>query len=173
MSIKESSLKWTPRKLWTPTMTLLIALMISKLLLFDIVWCAETTWSGLNDVRLYVHTILLSFLLSIPIGMFRRKWLQIGFMVAMDIVLPMLLYHEGLDMIQCPVIRWLLIDVLPDMKTEITYSPVWIGLLMFLTTLTSFFVCLKNPGRNPIPLQGKIQYCGYLSAWSFIAWLLS
>ena len=63
--------EWSPRELWTPAMTVLIAMMIGKVLLFDILWCAETTWSGLLNVRLYVHAILLSFLLSVPIGIFR------------------------------------------------------------------------------------------------------
>lgn len=104
--------KWSPRELWTPVMTILIALMISKLLLFASLWCAGTSWSGLLNLRLYIHIILLSFVLSVPIGMFRRKWLQVGIMVDVDIGLGVLLCHVETGLMLCPVIEWPLMEVL-------------------------------------------------------------
>lgn len=165
--------EWSPRELWTPAMTVLIAMMIGKVLLFDILWCAETTWSGLLNVRLYVHAILLSFLLSVPIGIFRRKWLQIGFMMMADIGLAMLLCLAGRDFLQVSVIRWLLIDVLPEPMTGCAHSFVWYWMLLSLTTFVSFFICLKYPGRVPVSMLGKIQYCGYLFVWTLVAWMLA
>lgn len=168
-----SAHKWSPRELWTPVMTLLIGLMIGKLLLFDVLWCLSTSWNGLLDVRLYVHAILLSFILSIPIGMFRRKWLQLAILLVMDVWCMYILFQGGAGSTDLPVIGWLLTDGLPDMKTGSIHTFQWYHLSLPATTLLSLMVCLKNKGRTTIPMAGKMQYCGYLLAWSLITYLLA
>ena len=65
----------------------MIALMIAKLLLSDIFICAGASWGAMTAVQSYVRVILFSFILSIPIGMFRRRWMQVAIFAAVDAVL--------------------------------------------------------------------------------------
>lgn len=169
---KKSSRKWSPRDLWAPVMTQMIGLMICKLLLFDVLWCMGTSWNTLLDIRLYIHAILLSFILSIPIGMFRRKWLQLAIFLVTDIWCLSILFNGGGSLSHLPVIGWLLTDVLPGMEAGNADPFLWY-ILLLLTTLMAFMSCLKYNGRETIPVQGKIQYCGYLLVWSLAAYLLA
>lgn len=165
--------KWSPRELWTPTMTWLIALLIVKLLGFDVLWCSETSWNALLNIRLYVHVILLAFILSIPIGMFRCQWLQLAIHLATDVWCMCILFQGGGSLTRLPVMGWLLTSALPEMGTGETLSFAWYNLLLPLTTLAAFMPCLKYDEKTTIPIQGKMQYCGYLLVWSLAAYLLS
>lgn len=130
--------KWSPRELWTPAMILLIV----KLLLFAVLRCSETSsWGALLDIRLYARTILLTFILSIPIGMFRRRWLQLAIHLAADICCICLLAQGGGSLTHLPVVGWLL--------------P--------LTTLLSLGVCLKYRERKIIALSASCTPTAFAS----------
>lgn len=167
-----SSRKWSPRELWTPVMIRMIALLIVKLLLFAALWCSGTSWNALADIRLYVHTILLTFILSVPIGMFRRRWLQLAIHIATDAWCIGILLQGGGCLTRLPIAGWLLTSVLPEAGTGSTGLLSWHCLLLPLTTLLSLGVCLKYKGRENVPMQGKAQYGGYLLAWSLVTGLL-
>lgn len=170
---KKSSRKWSPRDLWAPVMIVMIGMMISKLLIFDVLWCAKATWDALLDIRLYVHAILLAFVLSIPVGMFRCKWLQLVIFLVTDIWCLSILFNGGGSLSHLPVLGWLLTDVLPEMEAGSADPFPWYNLLLPLTTLMAFMSCLKYNERETIPAQGKIQYCGYLLVWSLTAYLIA
>lgn len=157
----EPGRKWSPHELWIPAMIWMIGLMITKLLLFDMIYCAETSWSVLAEVRPYVRVILSSFILSVPMGVFRRKWVQIAVFAAADAVL----LCDGPARIAC--VGWLL----PKTVMEAVSIPVWSCSFLPLTSIAAVIVALKYRGRTSVPRLGKMQYCGYLLGWSFIAWL--
>lgn len=166
------AVKWSPRELWTPVMTLMVALMLLKLLLFDLLWCSGTSWSGMLDIRVYVRVILFSFILSIPVGMFRYKWLQVGVSLLVDAWCIWVLLQMGGDPACMPVLSRLLTDALPE--PESAFAGLWFpGLLLPLTTtIAAIVVCLMNKGREVVPLPGKAQYCGYIVLWSLVACVL-
>lgn len=170
---KTSPRRWSPRDLWSPVMTQLIGLMICKLLLFDVLWCMETSWSALLGIRLYANVILLSFILSIPIGMFRCRWTQLAILIATDIWCLYVLFHGGGSLSQLPVLGWLLTDALPKMESGGADPFLWYNLLLPLTTLMAFMSCLKYSGRTAVPIQGNMQYCGYLLLWSLATYVLA
>lgn len=172
-NLETSSRKWSPRDLWTPIMIVMIGLMIGKFLIFDVLWCATTSWNALLDIRLYVHAILLAFILSIPIGMFRRKWLQLSIFLVTDIWCIGILFQGGESPVHLPILGRLLKDVLPEMEAGSANPFLWYSLLLPFTTLMAFMPCLKYNGRETTPAQGKIQYCGYLLAWSLTAYFLA
>lgn len=152
--------KWSPRELWIPAMIWMTSLMLVKLLLFDALLCAETSWSALTGVRPYVRVILSSFILTVPTGMFHRKWVQVAVFAAAD---AMLLCGSP---VQADCAGWLL----PETAGAVVL-PAWGYPLLSLTTFASVIAALKYPGRTPVPVQGKVQYCGYLLGWSLLAWL--
>ncbi|HAY30675.1 hypothetical protein [Alistipes sp.] len=152
--------KWSPRELWIPAMIWMTSLMLVKLLLFDALLCAETSWSALTGVRPYVCVVLSSFILTVPTGMFRRKWVQVAVFAAADAVLLC-----G-SPVQAACAGWLL----PETEGAVVL-PAWGYPLLVLTTLIAVLVALKYRDRTPVPVQGKVQYCGYLLGWSLLAWL--
>lgn len=74
--------EWSPRQLWSSIMIFLIAILIAKLLVFDLIWCSATSFSYLSNPLVYINIILLTFILSAPMGLFHRKWVQVGILFA-------------------------------------------------------------------------------------------
>lgn len=148
----EAVRRWSPRDLWIPAMTWMIGMMIVKLLVFDVLWHVATSWSSFFRVGECAYAILLAFVLCLPMGMFRRKWLQVALSLVTDVVLFALLCYQG---------------------GGVTRLSLMGCLLLLLTTLVAVVASLRYPGRKPVPVPGKMQYAGYLLAWSFIAWLLT
>lgn len=149
--------KWSPRDLWTPAMISMIGMMICKLLLFDVFWCLETSWSALFTIKPYAYAILLSFILSIPVGMFRCKWLQLAILFAMDIGCTQLLFQgEGL-LTHLPLMDRLLTGGLSEMGTGDARAFQWYALFLPLTTLAALAACLKSKEKTSVPIRGKIQ----------------
>lgn len=144
-----------------PVMVWMIGLMIIKLLLFVIFSLAGTSWRDMTTVVPYVRVILLSFILSIPIGMFRCRWMQIMIFVGMDAVL---LCESAA---QFEFVRWLL----PGSRIEMVNIPACGASLILVTTLAAIILALKYREQRSVPFPGKIQYCGYLIVWLIIAWL--
>lgn len=156
-----SGRKWSPRELWIPAMTWMIGLMMIKLLLFCTLSRAGTSWDAMASVQPYVRVILSSFILSVPMGMFRRKWMQVAIFVAADAAL---LCESP---VQAACAGWLL----PGTTMGSISLPAWGYPSLSLTTIAAVIVALKYRNRRPIPVQGKTQYCGYLIGWSLMAWL--
>lgn len=160
---RASGRRWPLHELWIPAMIWMAGLMITKLFLFDIFCRAEMSWEAMAGVQAYVRLILSSFILSVPIGMFRRRWIQVVVFAAADTVL--LCGSPA----QTVCVGWLL----PGTMTGTVSLHAWGYPLLPLTTVAAVIVALKYRGLTPVPMQGKIQYCGYLIGWSFMAWLTS
>lgn len=146
--------KWSPRELWIPAMIWMTSLMLVKLLLFDMLCCAQTSWGALTGVRPYVRVVLSSFILTVPTGMFRRKWMQAAVFVATDAVLlcggP----------VQTACAGWLL----PETAGAVVL-PAWGYPLLVLTSLIVVPVALRYPGR-----PYKARYSIAAICWGGRSW---
>lgn len=131
--------KWRPTNLWTPVMISLIALTIIKLIcLAIIVGGAE----NLSKISTYIWCIWISFVLNIPEGIFRKRWLQVALMFIIDVVSFIFFSSNPL--------AWSLVSL----------------------TLIAALLCHKCNDTNYVPNPGKIQYSGYIIAWTIISALV-
>lgn len=163
--------EWSPRQLWSSTMIFLVTIMILKLLVFDIIWCSATSFSFLSNPLVYINVILLSFILLFPLGMFHRKWVQIGVLFAVDGWLVANLIGNGDCLASIPPFHYLLMGAFPESMANIPESLAWSYLFFPLSTMTAVWISLRHKGRTPVPLWGKLQYLGYLLAWSTVSFL--
>lgn len=171
-TIKDIFKEWSPRQLWSSTMIFLIAIMIVKLLIFDIVWCSATSFSYLSNPLVYINIILLTFILSAPMGLFHRKWLQVGILFAVDAWLVTSLIYNTNTLASIPLFNYLLMGALPESMKIIPQYLGWSYLLFALTSITAVFISLRTKGRTPVPLWGKLQYFGYLLVWSILSFFV-
>lgn len=168
-TIKDIFKEWSPRQLWSSAMIFLIAIMIVKLLIFDLIWCSATSFSYLSSPQVYVNIILLTFILSVPMGLFHRKWVQIGVLFAVDVWLITSLIYNSNTFASIPLLKYLLTGALPEsMKITPQYLG-WSYLIFALTSIFTVFISLRTKGRTPVPLWGKLQYLGYLLVWSILS----
>lgn len=171
-TIKDIFKEWSPRQLWSSTMIFLIAIMIVKLLIFDIIWCSATSFSCLSNPLVYINIILLTFILSAPMGLFHRKWLQVGILFAVDVWLVTSLIYNTNTLASIPLFNYLLMGELPESMKIISQYLGWSYLLFAITSIVAVFVSLRTKGRTPVPLWGKLQYFGYLLAWSILSFFV-
>ena len=171
--IRDILKEWSPRQLWSSSMIFLIAIMILKLLAFDVVWCSATSFSYLSNPLVYINIILLTFILSVPMGLFHRKWVQVGVLFAVDVWLITNLIYNGNTLASIPLFQYLLMGALPGSMTTIPQYLGWAYLFFVFISVVAVFISLRTKGRTPVPLWGKLQYFGYLLAWSILSFLVS
>lgn len=164
---------WSPRKLWSPTLIFFVSILILKLLVFDLIWCSASSFASLANPLVYIHVILLTFILSAPLGLFHRKWVQVGVLFVVDLWLISTLHGNGNYLAAITPLDHLLLGALPETRTNPDESLAWSYLFFALTTLAAAAIALRYKGRTPVPVWGKLQYLGYLLAWSLLAWLVN
>lgn len=171
-TLKDIFKEWSPRQLWSSTMIFLIAILIAKLLVFDLIWCSATSFSYLSNPLVYINIILLTFILSAPMGLFHRKWVQVGVLFAVDVWLVTSLIYNVNTLASIPPFEYLLLGALPESMITVSQYLGWSYLSFALTSLVAVFISLRTKGRIPVPLWGKLQYFGYLLAWSLLSFLV-
>ena len=70
--------------LWTPVTIIFTNVWFFKFILFDIIWCLQTTFTAFSSAALYFNTILVTLVLALPYVLLRRRWLQIVMMLVLD-----------------------------------------------------------------------------------------
>ena len=118
-------------------MTALIATMIVKLSLFVLLYSGAGSFCRIGT---YVYIIWASFVLSVPEGLFRKKWIQISVMAIVDVITMSLV-------------------------TPFCFR----SILLPSTTLFAVAACLGSKDVTDVPKAGKIQYCGYICAWTVLS----
>lgn len=146
--------------------------MIAKLLVFDLIWCLATSFSYLSNPLIYINIILLTFILSAPMGLFHRKWMQVGILFVVDAWLITSLIYNGNTLASIPPFDYLLMGALSESMTTIPQYLGWSYLFFALTTIAAVYISLRTKGRIPVPLWGKLQYFGYLLAWSILSFFV-
>lgn len=170
-AIREIYREWSPRQLWSSTMIFLVAILILKLLVFTVTWCSATSVSYLSNPLVYINIILLSFVLSFPIGLFHRKWVQVGVLVGVDCWLITTLVYNGNVLVPFQPFEYLLLGALPESMVVAPHFAEWSYLFFAVASVAAIGIALRTKGRTPVPLWGKLQYVGYLVGWSVLSFL--
>lgn len=141
--------KWSPTKLWELILTGTVCLAICKITIFRLFAGWDAHYFGMAEPNAYAKIILLAFIISAPFGIFRKCRAQ--------------------------TLAFLCADAVCAIKVWSALGP-WLGIaslsLMLLTTI-ALHAIMKRPVRlTSVPLQGRLQYCGYLLAWSLLSFFL-
>lgn len=124
-----------PRKQWdAPTRQYAIGLFL-KFILFDVIWCLQTTFTSFSMPELYVNTALATLVLLLPYIVMRRDWVQLTVLFVVDALLVCNLMYSRTYNSVIPLSSYGLAGNLSDFLPSVIDSMRWIDLLFPLSTV--------------------------------------
>ena len=123
-----------------------------KFILFDVIWCLDTTFSPFSFPALYLHTALAVLVLLSPYVLTRKQWVQVTIMLVVDGWLVANLMYSRTYYTVIPLDSYGLAGNLADFTASVFDSLRWPDVLFPLSTL----LCLVGRNkRTDAPGTGK------------------
>lgn len=133
--MKELFKRLFPSTMWTSTACFYAAVTFIKIMLFNIIWCYQTTFTAFSYPETYINTILATFILAAPYMLARSNRLQLLVLLLIDAALVCnLMYSRTYNSI-IPLDSYALAGNLSDFMPSVVDSMRWIDLLFPLTTI--------------------------------------
>ena len=133
--MKELFKRLFPSTMWTSTACFYAAVTFIKIMLFNIIWCYQTTFTAFSYPETYINAILATFILAAPYMLARSNRLQLLVLLLIDAALVCnLMYSRTYNSI-IPLDSYALAGNLSDFMPSVVDSMRWIDLLFPLTTI--------------------------------------
>ena len=126
-----------PRTLWNRETLTLGGCAFGKLILFDIIWCLQTTFTSFSQVEVYVNSLLVGLLLLLPLLLTGKKWVEYLLLFAVDGLLISNLMYSRTYNSAIPLESYLLAGNLSDFTASVIDSMRLIDILLPLSTIAS------------------------------------
>ena len=147
-----------PKELWSRQTIFFGACLLFKFILFDIIWALQTTFTSFSSGELYLNAMLAALILLLPYGCFRRGWLQLAVMLALDGLLIANLMYSRTYFSAIPLDSYGLAGNLSDFTASVYDSLRWGDLLFPLSTFVCIYLFLGRDKKIPLVYSKK----GYL-----------
>ena len=158
--------------LWTPVTIIFTNVWFFKFILFDIIWCLQTTFTPFSSAALYCNTILVTLVLALPYVLLRRRWLQIVMMLVLDgLLISNLMYSRTYNSV-IPLESYLLAGNLSDFMASVVDSMRWIDLLFPISTLIAGFWVRRYASEARLAWRRVVHYMTIIIAVGAICGLL-
>ena len=158
--------------LWTPVTKIFTNIWFFKFILFDIIWCLQTTFTAFSSAALYYNTILVTLVLALPYVLLRRRWLQIVMMLVLDgLLISNLMYSRTYNSV-IPLESYLLAGNLSDFMASVVDSMRWIDLLFPISTLIAGFWVRRYAPEARLAWRRVVYYMAIIIAVGVICGLL-
>lgn len=158
--------------LWTPVTIIFTNVWFFKFILFDIIWCLQTTFTAFSSAALYFNTILVTLVLALPYVLLRRRWLQIVMMLVLDgLLISNLMYSRTYNSV-IPLESYLLAGNLSDFMASVVDSMRWIDLLFPISTLIAGFWVRRYAPEARLAWRRVVHYMDIIIAVGAICGLL-
>ena len=133
-----------PRTLWNRDTTSLWGCAFVQLILFDIIWCLQTTFSSFSIPEVYVNTILVALLCILPWMLTGKKWVECLFLFIVDGLLISNLMYSRTYNSAIPLESYLLAGNLSDFTASVVDSMRLIDVLLPLSTIACIIYLSKG-----------------------------
>ena len=158
--------------LWTPVTIIFTNVWFFKFILFDIIWCLQTTFTPFSSAALYFNTILVTLVLALPYVVIRRRWVQIVMMLVLDgLLISNLMYSRTYNSV-IPLESYLLAGNLSDFMASVVDSMRWIDLLFPISTLIAGFWVRRYAPEARLAWRRVVHYMTIIIAVGAICGLL-
>lgn len=157
-----------PADMWVGRLTLLVGAAFLKIITFDVIWCAGTTFRAMSDIGLYVNAIFAALIIVLPYMLTRRLWVEIAVMLLVDILLICNLMYCRTYFTAIPLDSYLLAGNLSDFKASVVDSMRWSDILLPLSTAAAAIICL--PASYRFPRKSLIRYILTVCAAGLLAY---
>ena len=99
-----------PENLWTREFLLAWVGCFLTVIVFDLLWCAQTTFRAFSFAGTYINAFTLSIALSLPTVLSRRIWPQITAMAIVDLLM-IAKYFERMGDHAAEIAKWVLFSI--------------------------------------------------------------
>lgn len=138
-------------------------LFLFKFLLFDLLWCLQTTFTSFSTVELYVNACLASLILTLPYVLTKKDRFLLPLALAVDVLLMANLMYNRTYNSAIPLNNYFISGNLRDFLPSVVDSIRWYDALLPLSTLVFPFVV---PNKE---VQGKHERRNYFVQTSIVA----
>lgn len=140
--------KLFPHTLWNRDTTSLLGCAASKFIVFDIIWCLQTTFTSFSLPEVYVNSLLAALLFILPFMLTGKKWLEYLVLFILDgLLISNLMYCRTYNSM-IPLESYLLASNLSDFTASVIDSMRWIDALLPLSTLICIYSLHKRKNRG-------------------------
>lgn len=109
--------------------------LFAKFLLFDFLWCVQTTFTSLSKPALYINTLAVTFLLLFPLIALKKKNIQVALMLLLDALLIANLMYNRTYNAPIPLDSYALASNLSDFSASVIDQMRWYDTFLPLETL--------------------------------------
>ena len=152
-----------PHTLWNRETTTLWGCAFGKLILFDIIWCLQTTFTSFSLPEVYVNSILVALILLLPLMLTGKKWTEYLLLFIVDGLLISNLMYSRTYNSAIPLESYLLAGNLSDFTASVIDSMRLIDILLPLSTIASILyiynkVKKQQAGKASIAQTSQASY---------------
>ncbi len=154
-----NSLDW--KSAWNRTAIVFAAGLFLKLILFDAIWCMDTTFASFSYLETYLSKLFIATLLLLPYILFRRKGIESVILFCLDSLLICNLLYFRTYYTHIPLSSYGLAGNLADFTASVRDSFRMIDILLPLSSVVTIFIALRRPDRKGISLVRRLP--GYFA----------
>lgn len=136
-------------------------LFFLKFLLFDLLWCLDTTFSSFSYPIAYLSKSILALLLTLPLVLRAPRWVEAVVALATDLFLVANLLYFRTYYTAIPLESYALAGNLRDFTASVTGSLRWPDLLFPLSTAAALLAARRMP-QPRLPRRGLVHYANAL-----------
>lgn len=154
-----NSLDW--KSAWNRTAIVFAAGLFLKLILFDAIWCIDTTFASFSYLETYLSKLFIATLLLLPYILFRRKGIESVILFCLDSLLICNLLYFRTYYTHIPLSSYGLAGNLADFTASVRDSFRMIDILLPLSSVVTIFIALRRPDRKGSSLIRRLP--GYFA----------
>lgn len=154
-----NSLDW--KNSWNRTAIVFAAGLFLKLILFDAIWCIDTTFASFSYLETYLSKLFIATLLLLPYILFRRKGIESVILFCLDSLLICNLLYFRTYYTHIPLSSYVLAGNLTDFTESVRDSFRMIDVLLPLSSVVTIFMAFRKPDRKGSSLIRRLP--GYFA----------
>lgn len=154
-----NSLDW--KSAWNRTAIVFAAGLFLKLILFDAIWCIDTTFASFSYLETYLSKLFIATLLLLPYILFKSKGVESVILFCLDSLLICNLLYFRTYYTHIPLSSYGLAGNLADFTASVRDSFRMIDILLPLSSVVTIFIALRRPDRKGISLVRRLP--GYFA----------
>lgn len=156
-----------PQDLWDGRTKAFFWCLVAKFIIFDLIWCTQTTFSSLSMIDLYVNTFFIVLMLLLPYLVCRSRVVESVVLIAIDLLLISNLMYSRTYNSLIPLSSYAAAGNLSDFTASVVDSMRWTDLLFPLSTLLAILKVVNTKAAEPKAWSRRWKQYAVTTAVSF------
>ena len=156
-----------PKDLWDARTKRFFWCLAAKFIIFDLIWCSQTTFSSLSMIDLYINTFFVVLLLLLPYLVSRSRIVESVVLIALDLLLISNLMYSRTYNALIPLNSYAAAGNLSDFTASVVDSMRWIDVLFPLTSLVAIISVAKTKHAEGVSQARRWKQYGLTTTVAF------